>query len=548
MATEIPTHLFYNRSVFKDLDLTKPAYEYWNIEKTDIPVNVGDIQYAKDNLANETTSTAFCDMGYDHVYDTVKSLIYYELADVYDNDPNDLIAYGEIPNIIPFIFGSHSLGETPLQHLLIDASGPCINLDPTSDNTIPILNGIMSLIKLNPEMCKYGAELDSPLFPRNPVRSPPTVLDRSSMLQTVSHTLSIGRSLDSEYVLGKLISLMSSTRRRENEYFMFIWDIASNIFSGFMYFEYIHQDTIRNIKPIHQDFTYYFHITAFCGNIPHNAKGASLMPALLMKVCNHHPITQGIVLDSLSILSTITFYNSIGFNIITDEHNRVVKESSEILMVWCKNNPKYVKTTAESSTSDSSIDMSITRITRDALNNIRDHYNSRNRDVAISVEIENADPTEILHIITPGFPDYKYSYIRTSPLLLEDPSDKLKVYYDYLDFASHYEITHSILKEVSTKYTQHYTRRLPPLMPGAEWGGSYKYKNTYKDLFITMNKISSDITKKSKVLTFALNSKIPKRPQRKPIKTRKLMIAKSFALRIKKRNNNTRHSKKYHKI
>jgi hypothetical protein len=542
MSTEIPTHLFYNRSVFKEIDLTKPAYEYWNIEKTDIPPNVGDLQDAKNNFVDEYTSNQFRDMyGYETVYDAVKLLIYDELANVYDNDSSDLVAYGDSSNIIPFIFGTNSLGVTPLQDILKDAEAPCINLDPLSDNTIPILNGIISLIAINPDMCKYGSDLDAPLYPRNPMRAPPTTLDRSGMLQTVSHTLSVGKSLNPRYVLGKLRNLMSATRR-ENEYFMFIWDIDSHIFSGFMYFEYIHPETIMNIKPIHQDFTHFFHITAFCGNIPHNAKGASLMPVLLMKVCSHNPIYQGIVLDSLSILSTITFYNSIGFNIITDEHNRAVKESSEVLMVWCKNNPKYVP-----QTSTSSIDVSITRITRDALNTIRDNYNSRNNHVAISPEIENAAPNEILSIITQGFPDYKYSYIRTSPLVMEDPSDKLKVYYDYLDFASHYDITHPILKDVSTKYVQHHTRRLPPLNSGAEWGGSYNSKNTYRELFDTMNSISSDITKKSKVLTFALNSRIPNPSQSKQIKTRKLIIDKSlaFALHMKKHNNKNKRKSKH---
>jgi hypothetical protein len=95
MATEISTNLFYNRHVFKDLDLSKPAYEYWNIDDTDIPAYTADINDARDNFKDEASANTFrINTDYDIVYDNLRALIYDELQNVYDNEPNDLFAYG----------------------------------------------------------------------------------------------------------------------------------------------------------------------------------------------------------------------------------------------------------------------------------------------------------------------------------------------------------------------------------------------------------------------------------------------------------------------
>lgn len=494
-ATEIPRMLFYNPHVFKELDLNKPAFQPGILPEAELmDYDPADVMAAEDIVNNRNDDLVTS--GYTPAVSQLAPIINSKLEDVFREDPRKLIAYGG--DLVPFVFGTNSSSEVPLQRRFTESGSLFIDLPITDAKTHTILNGVMAVLKTNPKMCTYGAELTHPLSPTsNSLHDIPEEISQREAPRFIATAASVGKGINPKYVIGHIKDIINN--RVENEYFIFMWDINNQIVTGFMYFELVrHENPPQNL--IHRNFNRFFHITAFCGNIPHNARGALLMPAMLMKVCRNFPNTipdgyNGIILDSVSILSTLTLYNSIGFQIVTNPlTNHAIYVLNEILMVWCVSNPQFITEPDADRLGISSL----TSITKDDLYNIRGRATQ-----PLPPEVENAPGGIKLYITTEGFPDNRYSYIRTGPIVYNDNGhtnlDKLREYGHYLALSTTYDTNNPLLQIAADRYLDIIGEDFPRVVIG---GNSHKYE--YRDIYNSMK--LPYFTKDNKILSFILGN------------------------------------------
>lgn len=528
---EIPARFFTDSMLFKDLDITKPAFQPRELVDTDITTNTDmptepctDQAYINKSLRyyQPTGSKFTLPTGPGSTYDDIRNqlarLINCYLDTFLRTRPNCI--YG---NLIPFIVGTPSRTAPNMNRIMPGI----IPLYLLFDLDRAILYSVMALIYKNDHMCHYGSHVAHPLQPQYPINPTTTQDIKTMVLRSINDVESEGQGMGNKYVLSKLTHILNGLH--PNEYFMFLWDTTNHIVSGFMYFEYIINSATRNVDPIHQNFDDYFHITAFCGNIPHNARGALLMPALLMKQCTNNNMAgnqmKGIILDSISALATITLYNSIGFNMVTDEHNNVVMVGSEKLMVWCTRSPEYRLSTPTNTTHK-------TRISKANMDLLRYEYeyNMINHSLGglgvYPPEIEALSPTYDIDIYTEGFPDDTYSYVRVNDIN-DVAGSGLEKYRQYLALARNYHIRNPLFQNPKLPHKHvplnkrwnsgllrpHVPPPVTPVPGGASRTMTYEdpyvelivgtispeYVEFYKELYTDMFNIS-DILTDSKVL------------------------------------------------
>ena len=503
---EIPARFFTDSMLFKDLDITKPAFQPRELVDTDIKTNTEtptepctDETYINISLKyyNPIGNQFKLQPGstYHSIRNQLARLINCYLDTFLRTIPNPQCIYG---NLIPFIVGNSSR-TVPNMRMIIPGIIP---LDLLHNLDTAILYSVMAVIFLNDHMCHYGSQTAHPLQPQSPINPITTQDIKTKTLRSINDVESEGKGMGNKYVLSKLTHILDGLH--PNEYFMFLWDTTNHIVSGFMYFEYITRFN-NNVNPIHQNFDDYFHITAFCGNIPHNARGALLMPALLMKQCTNNNMAgnqmKGIILDSISALATITLYNSIGFNMVTDEHNNVVMVGSEKLMVWCTRSPEYSLPTTTTHK---------TRISKEKMDLLREEYQDEHPYGVLKMypaEIEALGPTDTIAIYTEGFPDDIYSYVRVNDIDGVTGSG-LEVYRQYLTLARNYHFRNPLIVKnrihvpMMQRWNSGQRQRHPPVPGGASRTSidDDPLLKEYSKLYIYMLDISDSYCTYSKVL------------------------------------------------
>ena len=273
-----------------------------------------------------------------------------DISGIIDNTPTPVYLYGPHRKLLCLSYSTPGSNDMMGHMKACNLETIELTTDIPSGSTASALNILYSVIvyledPTNLKMCTY------PELPPNPGQRLThlgimTYGKRYLAKNKGMRTMYGGDVLMEYYIdIDQPSNTISLNTVNPNNYFMFFWDTTENIIAAWILIEYIEKGVggqpDKGIHDnIHADFNHYIHITAFCGNTPAGSSGATTFIAMLMHLCiSSGTVYEGIVLDSVTNVETLSIYYALGFRSIIEKGGNAVYADSNHIMVWRNPNP-----------------------------------------------------------------------------------------------------------------------------------------------------------------------------------------------------------------